>query len=240
MFRLIKNKKGMSHVEIILSFVIFVGFLIFAFSIFNPFKVSDEKEVYLNIVERGIRERTSVEFKFLSLSLDQSLKRECFYFEYNLSNIIVKNESYDFVEALSQNGGNKRKIYINGTGSFFYVFSCEEFDESIFSTQGCKKLKRGNYTLGPLRRYDVTSYSKLKNFTKKYDSNYERLKEEIGLPSSKDFSFSVRETKEPWKIILGVNKTISKQVGILARDVPMQIVYRNGTLKYALLNIEVW
>jgi len=241
MLRLIKNKKGMSHVEIVLSFVIFIGFLIFIFSIFNPFRVSDEKEIYLNIIERGIKEQTNVEFKFLSLSLNQSLGEACFYFEYNLSNVVVKNESYDFVAAFSEKSGNKRRIYINGTGSFFYIFSCEEFNESNFSSQHCKKLKQKDYTLGLLRRYDVTSYSKLENLTKKYDLNYEGIKGEIGLPSSKDFSFSVRDTNlSSRKPILTVNKTISKQVGILTRDVPIQLLYSNGTLKYAILNIQVW
>jgi len=235
----IRKKKGISHVEMILSFVIFVGFLIFIFAILNPLKISDEKDIYLNIVERGIRENTSIEFKFLSLSLNHSWgKKKCFWFRYNLSNIIVKNESYGFVAALSRGGGKERKIYINGTGSFFYILSCEEFNESDFFPKGCEMLRSENYTFGLLRKFDMTSYSRLEDLTKRYDSDYEGLKKEIGLPHSKDFSFSVRDTSG--KNILRVNKTISKQASILARDVPIQIVYKNGTLKYALLNIQVW
>ena len=42
---LIKNKAGQQHLEVIISFAIFIGFLIFLFIIFNPFKAPSDPKI---------------------------------------------------------------------------------------------------------------------------------------------------------------------------------------------------
>ncbi len=239
-----KGKKAVSHVDIILSFVIFTGFLIFLIAIFKPFKISGGEEVYLDMAERKIRDLTSTEVKFLTIRLNANTEIEnCFCFDYDFSNVTVKNKNYSFVNALSKEKGKGRKgrkVCIDNKEVFFYIYSCEDFKEERFDSSNCIDLEENNYTLGLFRKYDMASWRKLNELNKSYEENYDEVKNEIGLPGSKDFSFNIRKTEAAGEVILRVKKEPPKGVKVLARDIPIQIVHENGTLNYAILNIRVW
>jgi len=241
-----KSRKGMSHIEVILSFVIFMGFLIFLFAIFNPLKISSSNDVSLDIVERIIKNNVSARVDFLTLKLNYTADK-CFYFTYNssLKNISVKNESYDNAGAYSRNVGGgqmkeeeqriKREINIDSTGKFFYIYSYEGFVENDFDNSDCDDLNEKDYTFGLFRSYEMVSFTKLENLGDNYNLDYEKLKKGFGL--KQDFSFNIKDTSG--KNILNTTKRTPKTI-VLARNEPIQLVYNNGTLKYAILNIQVW
>jgi len=232
----LKNKKGMSHIEVILSFIIFLSFLIFLIAIFKPFSISQESDVYLNMLERGIENFSNVKVNISVLSLNQN-PENCFYFNYNTSNIIVKNESYNNVGAFSEKN-QEIKVYINGTENFYYIYSSGEFNESKFNETGCDKLGGMDYSLGLFRSFNMFSNNSLNNLKKRYETNYSTIKKELAIPETKDFSFSVRDSRN--NNILNVTKKTPTKIKILARDIPIRIVYQDGTLKYAIMNIRIW
>jgi hypothetical protein len=242
------NKRGMSHIEMVLSFIIFVGFLIFLFAIFKPLRGFSQGEVYLDILERNIKNYTKIEVKFLTLNINENISSECFHFRYNssLDNITERDANYNFVQSFCEGvGGGQgrgdvkpREIWINGTGNFFYIYFCDEFRESEFDAVNCKSLNKKDYSLGLYRSYNMTSYNKLEELEKEYANNYDELKGKFGLPSSKDFSFNVLDSSR--NSILRVQKTIPRGVRVLARSEDVQLVYKNGTFKYAILNMKLW
>ena len=97
----IKAKKGISHIEVVLSFVIFISFLVFLLTILNPLVFLKEKKSSLANLEKEIEKQTSTEVKFLSISLENN--EGCFLFEHSLSNITVKDEEGNKTDALSRN-----------------------------------------------------------------------------------------------------------------------------------------
>lgn len=224
-----KNKKGISHVEVVLSFVIFLGFLIFLISIFRPFKVTSGDN--LDLLERGIKEYASTDINFVTLKLNSPAS--CFSFNYNLSNIIVKTET-GIAEAYSKKENSLEKIYIKGLGEFFYIYSNEDFAEKSFS-DSCISLDESNYTLGLFRNYNIFSFDKLKNLAENYYLDYENLSR--GLAAGKDFAFSLKNYEGI--SILNALRNIPK-TSVYARDLPIQIVYNNATFEYAVLNIKTW
>lgn len=227
----IKSKKAVSHIEIILSFVIFAGFVTFIFSVFNPFSVREASELHLNIVERAIKDFISLKIELLALRLNQTPDK-CFYFNYTFeSNIIVKNEKDEFVDA-SNNGKN---TYIDNKGEFFYIYSCEIFEEQAVNYPECIKIE--NYTLGLHKDYEMVSYDKLVELKNYYENNYSALKESFKIPENEDFLFSVSDTLG--SIELTTEKTIPR-TRVSARNVPIQLAYKNGTFRYAILNIQTW
>jgi hypothetical protein len=229
-----KRKKGMSHVEIIVSFVIFLGFLVFIFSVLNPFKTLDRKDIYFDVIEEGIKNYTSTKFDFLTINLNENVGG-CFYIDYSLGKVIVKNESYDFVDAKSDGG----KVYIKGSGEFYYIYSCEEFeDKSLINEKECIKMEEMNYTFGLFRSYNMTSNKSLIKLKNEYETNYRQLKRKLGVPETEDFLFRVRNMTG--QEILNVTKNIVRGAKVSTRGVPIQIVYNDGTLEYAILNIQKW
>ncbi len=222
----------MSHVEVILSFVIFLGFLIFIFSFINPFQITEDKNVYLNLLERGIKENVSVEVFFLPLKIEN--EKECFsiYYEDGFENAIkVKNEQ-GLVESYKEKSW---KFHVNGSGTFFYVLSSKEFEDRGYLE--CDKLEKNNYTLGLWRNYKLVSNKSLWNLKKEYEENYENLKEYFRLPSSKDFLFEVKIEN---KNILNMSNINLKKGNVYSRNLPIEIVYKDGVIKTGTLNMRIW
>jgi hypothetical protein len=221
-------KKAISHIEIILSFVIFVGFLIVILAIFNPFKAADGSRTSLDILERGIKNYANVEVASVTIKLNV-LENGCFYFDSNLSNIVVRDKNNNFAEGYYNDG----KIYILGEDDFYHIYSSEEFSERTFSGS-CHEIF--DYKLGIAENYNFISNVSLINFVKEYNQEYEKLKNKIGMTN--DFSFNIQETGGD--MLLSVSKTIPKNVRVIARDIPIQIVYSTGEFKTAILNIRTW
>lgn len=230
--KIIRLKKGQSHIEIVLSFVIFIGFVIFIFAIFNPLKETKGKELYLDMVERGVKEQTSIAIDYQSIGLNQTVSG-CFCFDQTFIHVIVKNETDDILNAT----GDGTKVCINGGGTFFYIYSCDEFIENSFS-QACLNLDKSNYTLGLYRSYNVISDKKLEEFSNNLTNNYNAMKEELSIPASEDFSISVRDTLG--NSIYPSTKNATKGIGVLARDVNVPVEYENGTFKFLIINVQEW
>ena len=229
------GKKGLSHIEVILSFVIFLGFLVFLIAILNPFKITNKDKTYLDVLERGIKDYTSQELKFQALILNKT-REDCFYIEdYEDRNIIAKDSVLKIVYAYST---SDLKVYVNGIDNFYYLYSSSEFEENRFDGKNCGKIEKNGYDFGLKLDYNVTSYNKLKDLVKNSSDNYRDTGISLGLPSFEEYSFNVRDSQGNW--MLNFTKGKPNKVEILARDVPIQIVYSNGTITYAILNIQVW
>ena len=227
----IKNKKGAAHVEIILSFAIFIGFLIFLIVVFKPFQFRGGGDVYLDTLERGISSYAAVEVNSFAIRLNQS-STGCFWFEDSSTNVSARNMSNAPVDAKSENG----KVYINGQGDFFYIYSSPAFSETAFDLTAC--MEKANYTLGLTRSISALSDAKLEELKSRVENDYAALKTELSLPASKEFTFGVRSTQD--ELILTVSKNIPKGVNVFARNIPVQVAYENRTLVYAILNIQTW
>ena len=235
-----KNKRGLSHIEVILSFVIFIGFLIFILAIFNPFSIPSDNSGKISLVEKEILAYSSLEVKFLSLILNYT-PAGCFRFKYeNLDNITVKNESYDFINASTDSTGSGKHVIINGAGTkFYYLLSSQDFEERSFSyTPLCRQLDRDNYAFGLFSKHNMTSYTKMLQLAGRHNSDYFALKNDLKISASDDFSFSVLDSLN--KLLLNVSKKAPSNIKVVANEVPISLVYKNGTIISAKLNIRVW
>ena len=226
------NRKGISHLEVILSLVIFVGFTLFLLVIINPFNTTKSRYVTLDTMERGIGLETNIELSQITLSLNKDVTG-CFGVELPLEdNVIAKNEND--IRFGAKRIGNK--IYIAPDGKFYTVYSSREFEENDPGTN-CINLVIGDYNLGLLRNYSVTSFSKVESLKEKYDSDYENLKKELGISTS-DFSFIIMDTQG--NEIIKATRSRATKINVDVRNVPVQLVYKNGTIKYVMLNIQTW
>lgn len=229
-----KSKKAISHVEVILSFIIFVGFLIFLIAIFNPFKAKDNNNVYLGILERSISDATEIKVDYTAINLNNA-SGSCFFFEHEFKNVSAKNQQNEIIPALSANN----KIYINSAGKFFSIYSSSEFEEEDFNTAGCYEVEETDYSLGLYRSYYFVSSKSLNMLKTRYESqDYEQLKKDLGLSKSEDFSFSVKDTSGQY--ILNAVKSTASNAKVSAKEIPIQIIYSNGEIKLATLVIKIW
>ena len=234
--RTMKNKKAASHIEIVLSFVIFVGFLIFLFAIFQPTKIGKKSEIIIDNLERSFKERVSSQLYFFTINTNESIG--CFIIEYALNDnqkVIVKDSSRKTLNANS----SASEIFINGeNNNFFFIYISQDFNENEGSFFECRKLEKTAYNVGLLRNYDVVSYKALEELKTEYDNNYERLKSGMNIPNSQNFAFIIKDVSGT-EIISG-RKRLSKAREVFAREIPIELAEPNGDTRIAILNLQIW
>ncbi len=156
-----KNKKG-SHVSFIISFVLFVSFLIFFIGIIKPFeKIETGKGALLKHLENEIIKETSAEV--LVVSAKEGSGNTCLD-----------------IDSLSSDNAKTRQE----TGFIKFYFSDGFFTNNF----QCDLTK--NYEIGLVRSQKYILKSKVENLKYKYENNYENLKVEFGIPETNDFEFS--------------------------------------------------
>lgn len=234
-----RNKNGMSSLEIIISFVIFTGFVGFMFLAF-PLNKVEKNRVGLDIAEREILNFANVQMHEFSVVVDDAkiddsgMNCSVFNSNWGVESIIIRNESNDIV-----NGTHEGSIIsINSKTRFYEIFSLQEFVENNFSDEECLTLSSEDYQVGILRTYKVLSYDKITALKEMYFSSYSDLLTNFSIPRREDFGFALRELSG--ESILEVFNKKPARAQIIARNTPVQIAYPNGSLKYAVLNVQVW
>lgn len=227
------NKRG-SHVEVIISFIIFVTFIFFLFSVVEP-SIStqkDKKNIFDNI-ELGIINRISSNMTIITANL-ASGGSNCVDLTNLISNlgieenIIVKDSSGEIVN--SDAHGNSLQISRESTSErFFKIYYSEEFDE-LDTGSGC-----------PERSYDLglTKTSKYIFETKFLDlmnEDYEDLRTDLKIPEGVDFGYGIilsnGTTFETHKEELSTN--------VYIRETPIEYVDSDGNLLAGYLKTKIW
>jgi len=141
------------------------------------------------------------------------------------------------VEAEKQKDNSIIFEYFQGS-DFYKIYSCEEFKEKKISIGGHDTnpvvLLSNGYVLGASRDYEVVSNKSMLNFFDRYGSDYEKLKQDIGIKN--DFNIAIRDSsgeikKERYK---------PRGIEIKAREIPIEILNEDGKLEYATMNLQVW
>ena len=221
------NKKG-SHVGMILSFVIFVAFLIFLYSILEPsIQVKEDKQDLLDNLEIVLTEKFSADLEVTTFVINKATTKNCvrlnnFMNNLNGSTIIINNESGDIPIQVSRLVDNLFIVRNNVNNNFFKIYYSEEFPEV---STGNKSESSGKEIFESL--INETKYE--------YENNYTFLKEELKIPDASDFGF----------VFVNGNtlvKTDDKKTStsIYAEEIPILYVDGEANINSGFLTIKVW
>lgn len=226
-----KSKKGaFGHIEIILSFIIFAGFVLFLFVFLNPLKKATISEQELDIAERSIFNNLKIQLNYTTINVETIPGGQiCFEFNYITdSNIYVEDISGERVPAKAEGG----KIYIQGTGGFYYIYFSSEFGEDSVSNCYSNPITE----IGTKKKLEVLYYPYIEEFKLNYEENYEGLKENLGITT--DYGFVIYDSlREIEKINIMKDKTGRE---IFSVDKGYQMLYQNGSREYVKVNLQIW
>jgi len=196
------RKKGSAHLEIILSFVIFVGFTAFLLSYLQPIRNANVlEESVLSGFEEHFWEKAGTVFEKVLLNSTAPCKPS----------------------ELSYNSLQSSEVLDNG---FFYIISSPEFDSSLLAS--CNQ----SYKLGFLKNQTVLSNKSLSSMESQYNSDYESLKTELGIPSVIDFAVISDE--------YNMERDISSSSEVRAKEYSALVVYSNGTIETKSFIFKIW
>lgn len=226
-----KNKKG-SHVGVILSFGIFVTFMVFLYVALEPaLQTQEEQKILIDKLKPSIKDRISANFTTMTIS--NSSATGCIVinnYEYaDMNSTLVKDPEGNIVGS-NVSGGH---LYIDADGDDFYkIYSSDvSLNSQGFSPSGCSGFEKGIQ-----RKSREVSEEKALDLIDYYNSNYSLLKDELGVLDENNFGFD---------FIYDNGTAVETETTNLTRDVfiekfPTQYFNDDATRKGGFFRIKIW
>jgi len=235
----IKYKKA-SHVGVVLSFVIFITFLIFLYSILEPaLKTQKDKQAILDSLKIKLIKNFSADLTTTSINLEKGVV-SCFEIEQisgvSVLNSIVKDRFDNLVNSFPKSG-NLQIDPKSANNKFFKIFYSSEFNESE-NLGSCDFIDSDNYLRGFSKTKEYVFEKKIIEIKELMaDENfYEIFKQNLGISIGNEFGFSF--TNNIGEIIGTKEKNIS--TNIYVEEIPIQYVNNEANINSGKLNIRVW
>jgi len=235
------KKKG-SHVGFVISFVLFITFIIFMYAILSSrIDFGQEKANSLNYVKAEIIERVSENLTSISVAIGQQSPQSCilltdFFLKTGVANrFVVRSDSGNVL----QSGRSGNDLFLERNGNlFFRVYGSEEFNASEGTLSSCQSLSEGSqgYILGLSRDSRDIFESKVLELFGNYTENYEALKKDMKISPGDEFGFGFTynngtEVKTPEK-----NVTIN----VYAERTAIQYIKTDAAREPGFIDIIVW
>jgi hypothetical protein len=231
------GKKGASHIEMILSLVIFVTAVTFALIFFSPVNNTRFSDTTIVYTFDEIEKFSAVEVKIYNVILDNSGGQLT---SNDNAEVIIKGVDSSWgVRVVDSNGvtltsgrnGDSvyfSKVWPNTKESVSLMFS-EEFVSGALSTG-----KTGAVLVGTHSVKKVLSEKKLGELKNEYESDYENLKgqSEFNLPNRIDFGFSLGS--------ISAQREIPEGLEVFSEEKRVEVLGTDGKVRFETLRVEIW
>lgn len=225
-------KRGAAHFEMIISFVLFIGFVTFLFLFLSPYSTKSVPENLINDVYNSFTEQTLTNLTTLFLKTDFNRPR-CFnvelpeeIFKYGLTKSVVYAATGEKRDSMIS--GNK--ISIDGRDKFFNIFVSPIFSEN--SLNGC--IDADPFTIGSVKDQEILAYPKIIDIADEYGTDYSGLKSKLAVPPNYDFAITSKE------IGLSMQRDIPKGVDVLSKSYVEKVLQDNATIINLEFVVKVW
>lgn len=235
-----KNRQSQAHTEMIISFVIFAGF-IFALLVFlAPVRQNPVNYAMLDRSQESMINYFSETYKVVSIVLKNNYPI-CFSIENDAStsegNIFVRDSRNRKLSATRL----ESRIYIQSSNDRYYKLYFANFlNPSPWSDIGaCETLFEGEgYSKVLVTTESAILYSKIDELNERYSAGYDSFKSTIGL--NNDFEFVIYNSSYGVLMNDSLNLHKIKTFPVLSRDIPIKAMDNNGDYTDLILNIRVW
>ena len=233
------NKKGFSHVEAIISFVLFAGFLIAGLYFLNPTGLGTKKllDSTLTYAIDEVIKNASSELTSYSVVIKQSVPASA-----GIVSFPVEKNAGAGIRVENNNGLVMQSSYTNGQVNFdrqgdrFFVIKTGDFAENNANLGSATNLLPNDYSISSSDKKQVISEKLFFELKNRYDSDYAKLKKEFNLPNRIDFSFSLIF---PGESIIA-EREVPEDVEVFSKNIRQEIIRNDGSGVFADLIVKVW
>ncbi len=213
------GKRGVSAVEMIISFMIFLGFLTFIFVYMNP--LGTRATIITNeAISSEIGDYAMVWLGTVGVASDSG---PCFIIKNPLNGTAFVEDS-NGIKVKSKMDGNS--IEIEGGKMFYRIINGDIIENS--SLGGCRE---GNYSLSVMGTEKAYSYWRLSDMNRTYYSNYNSLKSVLRVPVARNFALTIFDSSRGK--MFEMQRTIPR-TQMVSSEYPIEILKDNQILKGAL------
>jgi hypothetical protein len=237
---MINQKRAVSHIEMAVSFGIFAMFTLWLMIYLNPIRNQDISNVLIDTVEDAIIQNTTISL----LEAPVSAQASSFCFKINNTfgttdrTKIFLRDANDKV--LKFDIPDPQNISIETSGNFYHLYYADaQFTSPSLGGMPCLSLNSSQYNYTSTRMDSPLLLSRLTILKQLYDTEYNELKEELHFPVNSDFSIVINNLVTQ-QVVIQMQTSKPKKVEILAREIPVEIIYSDGEIIKAIMNIQAW
>lgn len=240
MINIFKLNKKASNISIIVSMVLFVGFVIFLYFISQPvFTNKTDKQVIIDYLEVKLKSEISSPLNILSISIDDGYvlppgAENCVYIPNREEDFIVKNWNGNIISSNKDSG--KVNFYFNSNKNFRIYFFNYSFDHTLTEEICDDIVKDVDYFIKADINDSLISVEKFSRFSSLYETNYKALVTYLKVPLNSDFSFNFIYNNGT---IIGPNLE-DKNLNVFSENFPVRYLTKNGNQQEGILRISVW
>lgn len=229
------DKKGFSHIEVILGFVLFITAVIFAL-------------VYMRVGYNPDRKISDTFYEDIS----GKLKEEVYEYSLKLNESSIKNKNQEIIAVLIEGQGNSSMFNYSGSnvssqykkdqGTLYFDRTGKGDRYDIFISKAIdnprlikkeEKVDLEYYKLSPPLVRQMVTENKLLEVNRSFYNEYELLKDNMGLKN--DFGIYVTVGNRE------INMTKpNRRVDVFSKRETVEILKKDGNMTFSIMRIEVW
>jgi len=234
------EKRGASNIEFIISFILFIGFIATIFYFFNPIRSVSYMDSSLKYVIGEIENNVSIELDEVSVFIKDSAP-DSVKFEIPQISKEKKVDAINYYGVKFPAKRNSNIVYIDrkkgsDKETFIILRFSEEFKEESVDGKA-KAIDKKGYEISTQDSRKVISENKVEQLRQLYDSNYLKLKEELGIPANIDFAFSL-EMSGNNKI--EAKRSVPGRAEVFAKGKLVEVLKKDETTETGYLTIKIW
>lgn len=232
-----RQKRGFSHVDVILAFAIFAGAMLFLLFFVN--RQGDSSDIQSSLEANLAKVAGNVSSELESDSVKVLIQPASGVMAVSISGdsdrgVRVENLSGDKVPAVYEN--NVAYFKPGNGGSFFIIHLSKDIDrENSFSER--PSVDTSLYQLGATSLSELMSEKQIINLQANYQNSYNTLKEELNIPLNKDFSIAVSLSNKKIEMLKEPN---SVNTNIFSLTKRIEVLRSNGRIEFADFRMTLW
>jgi hypothetical protein len=232
------NKKGASHVEVIVSFIIFIGFIGAMFYFFNPSSSSKLADSSADYAFREINNNAKTTLDSVSVKINKN------FIPSGQSVISIKITGLDANKNAIAKDYYGNRLNVGRQGDTFYLgwvnsdFAVIELNEEFpDGGTGSVGLNESYYEIASSESRELLSENKIIAIKERYVSDYSKLRDDFNLPNRINWAFS---------LTFSSGQNITADVGepqnaeVISNKKSVEVLRTDGKTEFADLQIKVW
>lgn len=263
------QRKGATHVDFVLSFVIFIVFLVFLYTGLDPIiKTSGSKQFVLGHLKLALIENLTLsDFTIQTFTLDLTNtdveNKMCIKLtgqdggalwditEDGTKDLIIKRISGEIINYSFNSGKTIMGIgpFESNEGNILKIYFASGFvnrspELSGFIPASCTPVNKDDYEIKAIEEREIISDSNIFDICDIYEdqfNGYDNLKDSLGVPAGSEFSFVFRDTSGTE--ICPKPESIREPpsgVNVYVGEFPVQYVDGEATILIGFITVKVW
>lgn len=231
----------MEHVEVILAFVLFIGFLMFGIYFFNPLDSDRVLDSSLFYAIDEVVTNASGSLLTYGISLNESISGAAQNVSFPLSRDEISGEgffveSFDGTQLVSSYSGGVLLVSRNNSEFFYVRFG--DFNPLSVSVPNAHALTKGlNYSISSSDQSSPLSELRLLALNQSYYEDYDSIRTSFNLPRRIDFAVEIIFNSS---YEIDMTRPVPAGFDVVAKSERREIVLRNGRVVFADLSVRVW